>query len=95
MSEQNAEYTLTLPRDLQPGMFAIFNVNEPGGWGRDCDCEVVQIKKVKRLGATVYAMTIIEPLRGGFFPRRSTRYITPKDRIKVRTQIDSSDSEES
>jgi hypothetical protein len=79
-------YTLTLPKDIAPGMVILMNV--PDGprptYRNDKDCEVEWIKKLTHEGRTVYEIRIILPTEDWERPRKSTRYVTPKDRLKVK-----------
>ena len=83
-------YRLMKPRDVVPGVFVRFNVPiHP--WRTDVYCEVVQVEKVQRDGTLKYAITVIEPrdrlkVPSGqsATPRKSTRYVTPFDTLRVR-----------
>jgi hypothetical protein len=73
--------TPILPKDVVPGM--IIRINVPTSEFRtDFDCEVLEVKKVRRNETTQYAVTIKEPEVPGRHGK-STRYFQPRDRVDL------------
>jgi hypothetical protein len=78
--------TRTLPKDVVPGM--VIRINVPTrSYRTDFDCEVLTVKKVKRVEGTMYAITIQHPALPNLpvdeKNRQSTRYFMPRARVDV------------